>query len=323
MLIYNRKQSNELFGYFEELAKNVGFLAIDVGARAKGNEKEDLAMLRQGVDWLCLEPDKEASKDTGNNWKSISFEPYAASKQKESFILNLYKQRGCSSKYQANTNIAQRFSRENYFKLENQIEIKAESLDNLLKRYTNMPPPSFIKIDVQGMEVECFAGSHRTLKRHIVGIRTEVSFFKIYKKQPLFPDVDQVLRKYDFQPMKFLELHHWRRSTRTKLPKLGPKPMPYSKGQMAHGDILYLLPPDDLPARNVNQIKRLIRLGLVSLCYDLLDHAQVAFKKPEVRDYCLSKTGKDPVKMIYKLSNYRAKKRKFVLFLSRILNRLK
>ena len=293
--------TNSVFNKFEKLAQSVCLLAIDVGAR--GSVKDDLSAIRRGVDWLCLEPDKSAQINKKNKgWRSINYIPLGAAAQTQSFKLNLYKQRGCSSKFEADTTIAARFSREEYFLLENQVDVKARPLDDLVREYTEIPP-AFIKIDVQGMEVECFAGAYNLLKNQIVAVRTEVSFLPVYRNQPLFAEVDLALRPFGFQPMQWIECHEWRRMTRAKLPKLWDGPVPYSKGQLAHGDILYMLQPEDLQSELEEEIQRIIRLGLISVCYHLFDNARSAFGRPEVREYCRSKTGDDPIDLLIQLSN--------------------
>jgi FkbM family methyltransferase len=317
----HRKVNQQGMNALEKLAKIVRVLALDIGAR--GSVKEDLATIKGGVDWLCFEPDENALKDEEERgWRSVHYISTAAGKREETFILNLYSHRGCSSKLTADTPIAARFSREGYFQFEKHLEIKARPLDELVIEHTKVPV-SFFKIDVQGMEVECFAGARNLLTNQVVGIRTEVSFFPVYKDQPLFPEVDQALRPFGFQPMQWIEFHEWRRTTRLKLPELGPDPMPYSKGQMAHGDVLYLLQPEELRSDSEEQVKRLVRLGLIAVCYDLFDHAQAAFNRPGVRDYCRSVTGGDPVESVIHLSRHYAHRYKgFHLLVRYLLRRL-
>jgi len=106
--------------------------------------------------------------------------------------------------------------------------------------------------------------------------------------------------------MRWLELHEWRRTTRQKLPKLRPDPMPYSQGQMIHGDVLYLLHPEIFPEDSEEHIKRLVRLGLIAICYDQLDYALAIFERSAIRDYCMDITGKDPVRQLHLLSQAKA-----------------
>ena len=63
--------------------------------------------------------------------------------------------------------------------------------------------PAFVKIDIQGMELEVFKGAQSFLKNNCLGIRVEVYFHAIYENQPLFHEIDAYLRKLGFFPFQF------------------------------------------------------------------------------------------------------------------------
>lgn len=84
-----------------------------------------------------------------------------------------------------------------------------------------------------------------------------------------------------------------------------------------HGDVLYLLEPENLPSVTEEDLKRLVRLGLVSICYDQLDHAEVIFRTPGTRDYCMSLVGEDPVIAIEEYSRLLAGRMRMQRLLSR------
>lgn len=56
----------------------------------------------------------------------------------------------------------------------------------------------FVKIDVQGAELAVFQGGERVLRNALV-VQTEVEFVELYENQPLFADVDPLLRGYGYQ----------------------------------------------------------------------------------------------------------------------------
>ena len=56
----------------------------------------------------------------------------------------------------------------------------------------------FLKLDVQGGERDVLIGAEATLERTIV-VQTEVEFAPVYKGQGLFADIDDFLRKRDFE----------------------------------------------------------------------------------------------------------------------------
>lgn len=61
----------------------------------------------------------------------------------------------------------------------------------------------FIKIDVQGGELNVFKGASRALESALV-IQVEVEFVEMYQNQPMFSDVDRFLRGKGFQFHTFL-----------------------------------------------------------------------------------------------------------------------
>lgn len=320
----NLIRSNYHYSPLVNLTKQVGLVALDVGARKGINT--DLLPLAEGINCYGFEPDQEEcvrlNKRSPQPWKSVSYIPMALGQQTGSFYLNLYRQRGCSSKLHAHQNIGKAFSREEYFIHDGTVSVPTAKLDDVLEEY-QIRSPAFMKIDVQGMEVEVFQGSKRALSESLVGIRSEVGFIPLYDRQPLFKEVDQTLRPYGFVPTRFLEVHEWRRTTRFKLPRLGPNPMPYSKGQIVHGDLLYLLQPEALPAENDDEIRRLIRLALIAVCYDLLDYALAVFERSPVRECCHDLIGKDPILPLYQLSKMKSRRYKSIYgMLQRICRKL-
>ena len=61
----------------------------------------------------------------------------------------------------------------------------------------------FIKIDVQGAELEIFRGGEKALK-NVAAIVSEVEFVPLYRDQPLYEDVSAYLRTQGFAFQKFL-----------------------------------------------------------------------------------------------------------------------
>ena len=286
------------------LATTVKLTALDIGAR--GGVNKDLLPLAAGVDFYGFEPDPDeclllnASPDK-TPWRSLRYIPTALAESDRSIRLNLYRQRGCSSALRARQDVGELFSRGDYYIHDGAVELSAKTLDSIVAEYP-IESPSFMKIDVQGMEVEVLQGARRTLSECLVGIRTEVSFFPIYDGQPLFAEVDQALRPFGFVPMRWLELHEWRRQTRVKYPAASRVGMPYSRGQMMHGDVLYLLHPEGLPEDTDADIRRLVCLALVAVCYGQLDHAYSVFSRPRVLAYVRDRIDGDPLSLLTQLS---------------------
>lgn len=75
--------------------------------------------------------------------------------------------------------------------------VETVSLDALHKA-GDLPDIDYIKIDIQGGELDVFRHARR-LMNHVLAIQTEVEFVTLYKNQPLFADVDVFLRNSGFQ----------------------------------------------------------------------------------------------------------------------------
>lgn len=63
----------------------------------------------------------------------------------------------------------------------------------------------YLKIDVQGAELDVLKGAVNIL-RNISVVQLEVEFVPIYRKQPLFADVDQFLRSQGFMFHRFVNM---------------------------------------------------------------------------------------------------------------------
>lgn len=83
------------------------------------------------------------------------------------------------------------------FKAEHPVETKR--LDDI----PEVGDIDFVKIDVQGAELSIFENGERVLRNAVV-VQTEVAFVEMYENQPLFAEVDQLMRSYGYQFHTFL-----------------------------------------------------------------------------------------------------------------------
>ena len=281
---------------FAPLLDALPLTCLDVGAR--GGFTADLLPLAQAVHAIGFEPDEEecarlnAAPGGASPWRSLRFVPVALGKAEETRRLNIYRKRGCSSLLSADADLAGLYGRDPYYILDGTLDVPTTTADAAAGHY-GFKDAAFFKLDVQGAELEILEGAQELLREALVALRVEVSFVPIYRGQPLFADIDQALHQHDFFPMRFLELHPWRRSSKAKLPNLAEGPFPYSEGQMIHGDLLYLRSPESLPDGSDAGVERLIRAALLALAYGLIDHALAIFDRPQVRAMLQSRFGMD------------------------------
>jgi FkbM family methyltransferase len=108
----------------------------------------------------------------------------------------------CTSLYEPDERYAQLFGRLDAMRLANVGEIRTTSLDSFA-REQSLGGLDFVKIDVQGAELDVFKGGVQAL-REALFIVCEVEFVPMYKQQPLFADVDAWLRGQGMMFHKFL-----------------------------------------------------------------------------------------------------------------------
>ena len=271
---------------FGPLLDDIRLTSMDVGAR--GGFMSDLLPIARCVDMIGFEPDPDELERLNHTpqatpWASMTYLQHALGSQKGTMPLYIYSHSGNSSLYEANRNLIDRFGRGENYGLRQKVDVQVESLDVVIAT-EGISLPDHIKMDVQGWELEILKGAESALGS-VLAARLEVEFMALYRDQPLFSDIDRVMQAHGFAFMGFPEMHAWRRTTRRKWPRRARGPYPYSRGQLAHGDVLYLRWPENMHERSPNEIEAKIRLGLLACAYEHIDHAVAALTTPAVAGY--------------------------------------
>lgn len=110
----------------------------------------------------------------------------------------------CCSLYAPNEPLISLYNNFEVAYLKHKTEIETVSLDHFAHTYT-IGAVDFIKIDIQGAELDVFKGGVQTLK-NVLAIVCEVEFVPHYINQPLFGDVCSFLQQQDLMFHKFLGL---------------------------------------------------------------------------------------------------------------------
>jgi FkbM family methyltransferase len=160
-----------------------------------------------------------------------------------------------SSLYKPNTKLVNRFT--NLGKLLEVVhthKVETHRLDDVV----GADEIDFLKLDVQGAELDVLRGAERLVPATLV-IQTEVEFLPIYENQPLFADVDRHLRARGFQLHRFGDLKR-------------PLYTPIADSTQALSDFSQLMWSDAVYVPDVCTLKRFSRerlLKLVALLHDL------------------------------------------------------
>ena len=96
------------------------------------------------------------------------------------------------------------------FAIENISSCQTDTLDNIIFEAHESAAPygEFLKLDVQGAELEVLQGAELVLSERTVAVIAEVSFCELYENQPLFGDVASFLKSKGFGFYGFHAMSH-------------------------------------------------------------------------------------------------------------------
>jgi len=252
----------------------------DVGARW-GIDKP-WQSFRSLIDLLSFEPDKEEYELLMKNKSPEDMiYQYALYKESKSASLNLTKSRGCSSIYKPNYDFLKNYADSKRFQIEDVVTVTTASLDSLYNGsvISNM---DFIKIDVQGAELDILNGGKTFLREHILGIEIEVEFQPLYKEQPLFSDIDAYIRNSLKLQIQDIRKTYWKHPAGIGIGAV--------KGQLIFGDALYFRSPYEILSWCSHFDKRegsnkVLMACLMGIVYGYLDYSLCLLNQSSIKDY--------------------------------------
>ena len=188
-----------MFNILELISPCPPIKVIDIGAMAIGDEIYT-PLVRAGVAKIvgfeCVQA--ECDKLNAMSRGTHTYLPYAIGDGRERTF------RECnmpmtSSLYEPNTALLAKFQNlENLTRVVRREKIQTHRLDDL----PEVAGADYLKLDVQGAEVDVMNGAEKVLADTVV-VHTEVEFVPMYQGQPLFAEVDQRLRAAGFVFHKF------------------------------------------------------------------------------------------------------------------------
>ncbi len=242
-----------MFNILDILADPPMIKIIDVGAMSFENIDETYAkLLKRGVETVvgfepvATERDKLNAASDGTH----TYLPYCIGDGNPGVFYECNYSM-TSSLYEPNTALLEKFQAlEEYVRVVKKEEIETHRLDDI----PEVAGADYIKVDVQGGEVGVFAGAAELLKG-IVAIETEVEFVPLYKNQPLFAEVDQLLRKNGFAFHRFREV-----CGRTFKPIFIEEKVAETLGQALWADVVYV---KDFMALDALLPPQLLKLAII------------------------------------------------------------
>ena len=107
------------------------------------------------------------------------------------------------------------------------VEVNSSRLDDA-SSLLGIPPPNFLKLDTEGSEIIILENGPNMLRRHVLGIFSEITFMKFAEGGAMFRDLDRLIAGHDFVLFDL-------QVSRADRNRVGGK-----KGPCSTGDALYL-----------------------------------------------------------------------------------
>tara|TARA_R110002072_G_scaffold1989_2_gene16415 strand:+ start:133103 stop:134125 length:1023 start_codon:yes stop_codon:yes gene_type:complete len=253
---------------------------LDIGA-ADGIEPNWLPA-QTYLKTIGYEPDDRAFSLLKNDKLHLFINEALYSTPKE-LSIHLTQKQNTSSIYKPNNKWLSHFPEAERYNVVDQATMTATTLDGSLKN-NNVDQIDFIKVDVQGAELEILKGGDATLSKGIFGIEAEVAFTEVYEGQPLFSDVSNFLNSKGFQLFD-LKRYFWKRTNEKNLGKI--------KGQIVFADSLFLkdisifleeiktLTTEEQKSKVANAISICLLYGYFGYSLELLDMSKSIFDEKE------------------------------------------
>tara|TARA_X000001036_G_C20655234_1_gene796657 strand:+ start:384 stop:1247 length:864 start_codon:yes stop_codon:yes gene_type:complete len=186
--------------------KHFKFTILEIGALQVSNNNEPfykLLDLFPESKIIGFEVDKELCATMNSTSPTgVKYYPHALGQFNEKRKFYVTRHQMCCSLYEPNKSINNLYNNLEAADLLYETDIETVSLDFFVKE-NQVGPIDFIKIDVQGAELDIFKGARKTLK-NVLQIVSEVYLLPQYKDQPLFGEVCNFLDKQNLMFNKFL-----------------------------------------------------------------------------------------------------------------------
>lgn len=186
----------------------------------------------------------------------------------------------CSSLFPPNEAYISRFNELiEYMSLDFTIDIETTTIDAFCQEEA-IADIDFLKVDVQGADLNVLQGAKKILQSSVLAIQAEVLFCELYQNQPLFGDVDRFLREREFTLFSLPVAFRHR--------QVSPIVSEINPGQLLWGDALYIR--DLLEERVREEFKNPEKILKLACIADILNFPDYAL---ELLEYLTLKFGEN------------------------------
>lgn len=192
--------------FFDRLPLERRTVVVDVGANPIDGTPPYRPLLDAGrCRVIGFEPQADALTELLERKSAVeTYLPYAVCDGGE-HVLRLCKASGMTSLFEPDTRTLSLFGLlHQAAEVIERRTVATRRLDDIAE----IPALDFLKIDIQGGELEVFRGGREKLAGAVV-VQTEVSFVTLYEGQPSFGEIDLEMRAQGFLPHSFAAIKRW------------------------------------------------------------------------------------------------------------------
>lgn len=207
-LNYSNVKTIHVIKLIRKISKSLTFTILEVGALPLEGQVEPFHQLLDffpNSKIIAFELDPVLCTTLNNKaTKKITFYPVALGETQEKRLLYETNHPMCSSLYKPNEDLIRQYTCMEVAYLKSIHETETVSLDYFCSN-NDIHDIDFIKIDIQGAELDFFKGGVNSIA-DIIATVCEVEFLPHYIDQPLFGDVCSFLSKNNLMFHKFLSM---------------------------------------------------------------------------------------------------------------------
>lgn len=235
------------------LLQNTGFaralnahplVAADIGAR--GGFEPDLLPLAFAVDAIGFEPEPTAfaALSSSGPWRSLRHLPVAIGGTNGQRILHVTTDNQSTSLLEPDPAAIAEFDKPQFVTVTKTLNVETRTLDEALSG-AGVGRVDYLKLDIEGAELEVLRAAPRIVGG-LLALKVEVTFLPMRRDQALARHIESHLAGHGFRLMDFIRPAHWRRDGYIIHPQISGGTIPYSRGQLIHGDYLFFRAPDTI-----------------------------------------------------------------------------
>ena len=177
---------------FPKTSLNKKLSLLDIGAR--GGIGDPWSSAKSGnLNVILVEPDLQEVELLKKHHQGDIL-PYALWSKETDLVLNINNDPGTSSVFEPNMLFLRQFDDSQRFEAKNKITVSTTTIDDLDSN-GKLTDVDFMKIDIQGAELDVLKGGVNYLKNNLVGLESEVEFSSMYQDQPLFSELEIFVRQ--------------------------------------------------------------------------------------------------------------------------------